>query len=144
MLPAPPLFFCTSGYVVLHINTTPPNSASTAGCSFQSSQFQVSPSGHGRSLTAYIGDGRRGPNRHPSAHGPPCVPLPLVSPRTALCNMKVTHFLHELASDAPPPHLWGRAGQGHEATETGFAYAPVSQAHGDNHIVQCYACCTAA
>ena len=32
---------------------------------------------------------------------------------------------------------------GHEATETGFAYAPVSQAHGHNHIVQCYACCTA-
>ena len=24
---------------------------------------------------------------------------------------------------------------GHEATETGFAYAPVSQAHGHNHIV---------
>ena len=28
-------------------------------------------------------------------------------------------------------------GWGHEATETGFAYAPVSQAHGHNHIVQC-------
>ena len=26
---------------------------------------------------------------------------------------------------------------GHEATETGLAYAPVSQAHGHNHIVQC-------
>ena len=25
---------------------------------------------------------------------------------------------------------------GHEATETGLAYAPVSQAHGHNHIVQ--------
>ena len=37
--------------------------------------------------------------------------------------------------------VWVR---GHEATETGFAYAPVSQAHGHNHIVQCYACCTAA
>ena len=37
-----------------------------------------------------------------------------------------------------------RDGGGHEATETGFAYAPVSQAHGHNHIVQCYACCTAA
>ena len=37
-----------------------------------------------------------------------------------------------------------RVPQGHEATETGFAYAPVSQAHGHNHIVQCYACCTAA
>ena len=36
--------------------------------------------------------------------------------------------------------LWG----GHEATETGLAYAPVSQAHGHNHIVQCFACCTAA
>ena len=35
--------------------------------------------------------------------------------------------------------LWG-----HEATETGLAYAPVSQAHGHNHIVQCFACCTAA
>ena len=34
--------------------------------------------------------------------------------------------------------------EGHEATETGFAYAPVSQAHGHNHIVQCHACCTAA
>ena len=33
---------------------------------------------------------------------------------------------------------------GHEATETGFAYAPVSQAHGHNHIVQCFACSTAA
>ena len=26
---------------------------------------------------------------------------------------------------------WGE--EGHEATETGFAYAPVSQAHGHNH-----------
>ena len=33
---------------------------------------------------------------------------------------------------------------GHEATETGLAYAPVSQAHGHNHIVQCFSCCTAA
>ena len=30
-------------------------------------------------------------------------------------------------------------GGGHEATETGLAYAPVSQAHGHNHIVQCFA-----
>ena len=37
-----------------------------------------------------------------------------------------------------------RACWGHEATETGLAYAPVSQAHGHNHIVQCFACCTAA
>ena len=29
--------------------------------------------------------------------------------------------------------------QGHEATDTGLAYAPVSQAHGDHHIVQCFA-----
>ena len=29
-------------------------------------------------------------------------------------------------------------GLGHEATETGLAYAPVSQAHGHNHIVQCF------
>ena len=35
-------------------------------------------------------------------------------------------------------------GEGHEATETGLAYAPVSEAHGHNHIVQCIACCTAA
>ena len=34
--------------------------------------------------------------------------------------------------------------RGHEATETGLAYAPVSQAHGHNHIVQCVSCCTAA
>ena len=34
--------------------------------------------------------------------------------------------------------------RGHEATETGLAYAPVSQAHGHNHIVQCFACCTVA
>ena len=27
---------------------------------------------------------------------------------------------------------------GHEATENGLAYAPVSQAHGHNHIVQCF------
>ena len=37
-----------------------------------------------------------------------------------------------------------RCPRGHEATETGLAYAPVSQAHGHNHIVQCFACCTAA
>ena len=34
--------------------------------------------------------------------------------------------------------------KGHEATEPGLAYAPVSQAHGHNHIVQCFSCCTAA
>ena len=28
---------------------------------------------------------------------------------------------------------------GHEATDTGFAYAPVSQAHGHHHSVQCFA-----
>ena len=28
---------------------------------------------------------------------------------------------------------------GHEATDTGLAYAPVSQAHGHHHIVQCFA-----
>ena len=27
---------------------------------------------------------------------------------------------------------------GHEATDTGLAYAPVSQAHGHHHIVQCF------
>ena len=27
---------------------------------------------------------------------------------------------------------------GHEATDTGLAYAPVSQAHGNHHIVQCF------
>ena len=31
--------------------------------------------------------------------------------------------------------LWG----GHEATDTGLAYAPVSQAHGHHHSVQCFA-----
>ena len=30
-------------------------------------------------------------------------------------------------------------GLGHEATDTGFAYAPVSQAHGHHHSVQCFA-----
>ena len=33
---------------------------------------------------------------------------------------------------------------GHEATDTGLAYAPVSQAHGHNHIVQSISRCTAA
>ena len=28
--------------------------------------------------------------------------------------------------------------RGHEATDSGLAYAPVSQAHGHNHIVQCF------
>ena len=28
---------------------------------------------------------------------------------------------------------------GHEATDTRFAYAPVSQAHGHHHSVQCFA-----
>ena len=46
-----------------------------------------------------------------------------------------------LGSHTPPP-LSPRGG--HEATETGLAYAPVSQAHGHNHMVQCFACCTAA
>ena len=36
------------------------------------------------------------------------------------------------------------AGVAHEATDTGLAYAPVSQAHGHNHIVQCFPRCTAA
>ena len=27
---------------------------------------------------------------------------------------------------------------GHEATDTRLAYTPVSQAHGHNHIVQCF------
>ena len=47
----------------------------------------------------------------------------------------------------PPPaqlSVKTEGGGGHEATETGLAYAPVSQAHGHNHIVQCFACCTAA
>ena len=30
-------------------------------------------------------------------------------------------------------------GGGHEATDTGLAYAPVSQAHGHHHSVQCFA-----
>ena len=40
--------------------------------------------------------------------------------------------------------MHGTLSGGHEATETGLAYAPVSQAHGHNHIVQCVSCCTAA
>ena len=61
------------------------------------------------------------------------------------------HFKHTSAGfleiftqwgSRPRSNLWG--GGGHEATETGFAYALVSQAHGHNHIVQCHACCTAA
>jgi hypothetical protein len=28
---------------------------------------------------------------------------------------------------------------GHEATDTGLAYAPVLQAHGHHHTVQCFA-----
>ena len=31
----------------------------------------------------------------------------------------------------------GTTSAGHEATETGLAYAPVSQAHGHNHISEC-------
>ena len=39
--------------------------------------------------------------------------------------------------------LWCDVLCGHEATDTGLAYAPVSQAHGHNHIVQCFSrCCT--
>ena len=30
-------------------------------------------------------------------------------------------------------------GSGRGATDTGFAYAPVSQAHGHHHTVQCFA-----
>ena len=33
-----------------------------------------------------------------------------------------------------PVHFWG-----HEATDTGLAYAPVSQAHGRHHSVHCFA-----
>ena len=34
---------------------------------------------------------------------------------------------------------WHTKWEGHEATDTGFAYAPVSQAHGHYHSVQCFA-----
>ena len=45
----------------------------------------------------------------------------------------------------PPQLTVGRMPLGgHEATETGLAYAPVSQVHGHNHIVRCFSCCTAA
>ena len=56
----------------------------------------------------------------------------------------------KLGSHTPPCHrrmvitTLFSGGRGHEATETGLAYAPVSQAHGHNHIVQCVSCCTAA
>ena len=43
---------------------------------------------------------------------------------------------------------WGCTGGahagGHEATDTGLAYAPVSQAHGHHHSVQCFNKCLAA
>ena len=39
----------------------------------------------------------------------------------------------------PPQLTVGRRPLGHEATDTGFAYAPVSQAHGHHHTVQCFA-----
>ena len=41
-------------------------------------------------------------------------------------------------------HTFPMSAKGHEATDTGLAYAPVSQAHGHHHIVQCFPCCTAA
>ena len=37
-----------------------------------------------------------------------------------------------------PTHPDSHALNGHEATDIGLAYAPVSQAHGHNHIVQCF------
>ena len=48
----------------------------------------------------------------------------------------------------PQPKTWsifgGETSGGHEATDTGLAYAPMSQAHGHNHIIQCFPRCTAA
>ena len=35
-------------------------------------------------------------------------------------------------------HSTQSAAHGHEATDTGLAYPPVSQAHGHHHIVQCF------
>ena len=35
--------------------------------------------------------------------------------------------------------MGGPLAWGHEATDTGFAYAPVPQAHGHHHSVQCFA-----
>ena len=79
-----------------------------------------------------------------------------------LAPLPVGWVPHSLPSpDEPGGQVWGISGVwsprapwprggvrpaswGHEATETGFAYAPVSQAHGNNHIVQCHVCCTAA
>ena len=63
------------------------------------------------------------------------------------CSILITsmHLLFKMR--AVREHLdtmQGHVYRGHEATETGLAYAPVSQAHGHNHIVQCLACCTAA
>ena len=55
------------------------------------------------------------------------------------CYWAVWAVLFPVLATAAPAGGWG-----HEATETGLAYAPVSQAHGHNHIVQCFACCTAA
>ena len=54
-------------------------------------------------------------------------------------------FKHRL--DVPPPPICpspqGRrfppSPEGHEAADTGLAYAPVSQAHGHHHSAQCFA-----
>ena len=59
-----------------------------------------------------------------------------------LCNGLAPVGRHVILED-----IWefnGRARRGgHEATDIGLAYVPVSQAHGHHHIVQCFACCTA-
>ena len=65
-------------------------------------------------------------------------------PCTFCYDQPASALLRASALPQASPCLGGCPAGGHEATETGLAYAPVSQAHGHNHIVQCFACCTAA
>ena len=56
---------------------------------------------------------------------------------------KTVDSLLSIPVTAPGPRRVGEpigcAMKGHEATDTGLAYAPVSQAHGHHHTVQCFA-----
>ena len=47
--------------------------------------------------------------------------------------------LQSLPFGLPVPVVVPARGWGHDATDTGLAYAPVSQAHGHHHSVQCFA-----
>ena len=84
-------------------------------------------------------------------HGPHCLPC-----RTRLggCTRVSGHKAYRTVDRPHTPWWRSRAGDaavpvcmcpcvsvggGHEATDTGLAYAPVSQAHGHHHIVQRFA-----